>query len=477
MDSPERPLSPKTDTDDNVSPPSNAVASLVAGTSDSPRTPNRVALNNLDDSYADEQESPQYRHLIPIGNRRILDDLDWERIGWNDGCGPTDYDYDCGSTERRKKALMRWASNSMNNLSPRRKYVASSPANNKKQQIELNDYMTFMLSCLMKKKKLSRKLLDDSANSSENIEANTASTLVESGGSMLDDSADDELMFLCSQAVENMAEQTYNTVNRPLNSKTVDVICADKHAISIQLNNNNTLSSNNCGVGKNSNQPLQQIQTNGISPSGHVVKKFKQMNNNNYVNDAVVSSSLPLSKQQKNNTTIKSSTNLLEEEDDDTFFISIDLAAIEKQEVSSNLTKSSYDIAANNNSKAKPTSAVHQNVSPVNRPSNNMFATQKENNNNSVLSKQKNNRMSNSGSHSLWRRSSSSSSICVQPSVNSNAVQQELTRSFASQSNTVTNKPNQVCTAAEIQEKQERARRKLLLKFKERNKSMTKTAF
>lgn len=99
------------------------------------------------------------------------------------------------------------------------------------------------------------------------------------------DPADDELMFLCSQAIENMTEQNCDNsvdINRLLNSKTE----VSNTVVKNSSNNNIEMIANN----NYSSQVVLKSDTKNInkSPSGHIIKKFKQsletksVNNNNY---------------------------------------------------------------------------------------------------------------------------------------------------------------------------------------------------
>lgn len=193
---------------------------------------------------------------------------------------------------------------------------------------------------------MKKSLSETNANTNTNVESNDVKNL-------LDDSADDELLLLCSQAVEKTiaSDPNYGTT-----SKTIDL---------------EKLNASTMGV-----CPLQETNNNVYQ---HAAKKFKPQQNNSCtrienirplyrttVNDGKNKNQcrLPVSATITSNTNDEGSSSLLTDslcnDDDDDLFLNIDLSTIEEQyslNVQKNTTSSSTTWKSNttNNDKKQNT--------------------------------------------------------------------------------------------------------------------------
>lgn len=438
----------------------------------SPRTPVRSTFYDSDDDESDEMESPKFPHLIPI-YRRTPDeyDLGGVRIGWDDGYGSVCYQDDDYVSERRSRRNKKnrlfserhhrsfFRSNHCNSSNPESPSPRScSDANNTAIQEELNNYLECILNCLSAKKKnrqLMKAKMEASASANSLTENNNVSCL-------LDDSADDEMMMLCSQAIEQKIAADANNTNNTLNKPTKLIV---SHSLSI-----------------NGISPLKDTNnTTNNNVYHHVAKKFKPVHSklfgeepkSNYKSQCHTLTSATVNKSENDSSSSAISTVTNSKKDDsssslsddtlakeDEFFMGIDFLEIEQQ-IMNDAKKTS--VSATQNCYKQPNTNVGKPLEK--KPALSNYASTSSSSSNSVL----------------WRRSTSSSSIVskqqqsIQQPKQFSSVVGTVNNSSISSGNekATTSTTTRYCTPAEIEAKRDRARRTLLLKFKSKNRSVS----
>lgn len=432
----------------------------------SPRTPVRATFNDSDDE-SDEMESPKFPHLIPI-YRRTPDEYDLEgvRIGWDDGYGSVcyqdddDYIFERRSKRSKKSRLFSerhhrsfFRSNhhsSSNGDSPSPGSCTS--VNNTAIQEELNNYLECILNCLSAKKR-KRQLMKAKTEASSNANSSTENNNV---GCSLDDSADDEMMMLCSQAIEQKIAADANiTANKSTklivsNSLTINGISPLKD-INNATNNN---------VYYHADKKFKPVQS----------KLFDEEPKGNYKSQCHTLTSNTANKSENNSSSSTITTDINCKKDDsssslfddtlaneDEFFLGIDFSEIEQQ-IMNDIKETSSTVSATQHCYKQPNINVNKQLEKKTALSNHASTS----NSSSVL----------------WRRSTSSSSIVnkeqqlVQQPKRFNGVVGTTNNSSISNDNTKVTTTTRYCTPAEIEAKRDRARRTLLLKFKSKNRSV-----
>ncbi|XP_025198421.1 uncharacterized protein DDB_G0271670-like [Melanaphis sacchari] len=430
----------------------------------SPKTPVRSTFYS-DDDESDDTESPKFPHLIPI-YRRTPDeyDLGGVRIGWDDGFDCPDLqDDDCVPEKKSRRNKKRrsfskryhrsfFRSNYFNSTTDSPSPTNCTSPNQTALHEELNNYLECILNCLSAKKK-NRQLMKAKMEASSSANSSTENNNV---GCSLDDSADDEMMMLCSQAIEQKIAADAIKSNSTINEPT-------------KLIASNSLSIN--GI-----SPLKDINNStNNNVYHHVSKKFKPVQSKLFGEEQKKNCKSPchtITSSTENNSLSSDSTSVenCKKDDssssffdilanDDDFFSGIDFLEIEQQIMAG--VKENTTVLATQNCYKQPSTNVDKQLE--NKPALSSHASTS----------------SSSSSSVLWRRSTSTSSIVnkqqqsVQQPKQFNSVIGTTNNYGSGNAKVTTTTTTRYCTPAEIEAKRDRARRTLLLKFKSKNRSVS----